>query len=195
MSDNENDQKPIENPIQTTIDKVRRRFLILISLGAGAVATGVAATPIVTFLLAPLFKKAQPGWRPVGYLKQFNVGDTVEVSLEDSSPQLWGGSASKSAAWLRRDGEAGFTCFSVDCTHLGCPVRWEPEAQLFLCPCHGGVYYSNGDVAAGPPPDPLQQYPVRINGDVVEVEWKVLPAVAACEGCGDRASRNPRSLG
>lgn len=193
MSDNKDKQDA--EPLTSMVDDLRRRMLILVSLGAGALATGIVATPVLSFLLAPLFKEESPIWRPVGYLKDFQVGNTVEVSLLDSSPLVWGGSAAKKAAWLRREGESSFTCFSVDCTHLGCPVRWEPEAEMFFCPCHGGVYYSNGDVAAGPPPDPLQQYPVRLNGDVVEVQWKVLPVVAQC-GCGHRLTSNDRgSLG
>ena len=31
-----------------------------------------------------------------------------------------------------------FTAFGLNCSHLGCPVNWRPDAQLFLCPCHGG---------------------------------------------------------
>ena len=48
-------------------------------------------------------------------------------------------------------------------------MRWEPGSQLFLCPCHGGVSYANGVVAAGPPPRPLQQYPVRVRNGQVEI--------------------------
>lgn len=185
-----------EKPVLSMVDELRRKLLILLSLGAGAVASAVVATPVLSFLLAPLFKRTPSGWRAVGYLDQFAIGDTVEVSLEDSSPLQWGGNASVSAAWLRRDNGTSFTCFSVDCTHLGCPVRWEKQAELFMCPCHGGVYFKDGDVAAGPPPAPLQQYPVRINNNVVEVEWKVLPVVAECGGCGGRAEpRSGRSLG
>ena len=36
-----------------------------------------------------------------------------------------------------------------------------PDAELFLCPCHGGVYYADGTVAGGPPPQPLFRYGVR----------------------------------
>ena len=38
-----------------------------------------------------------------------------------------------------------------------------------MCPCHGGVYYKDGTVAAGPPPRPLTKYPVRVNGGRVEI--------------------------
>ena len=72
------------------------------------------------------------------------------------------------AAWLRRNGEDQFVAFAMNCTHLGCPVHWLQDAGLFMCPCHGGVYYSDGQVAAGPPPHALFKYPVRIRDGEVE---------------------------
>jgi menaquinol-cytochrome c reductase iron-sulfur subunit len=65
---------------------------------------------------------------------------------------------------LRRTGDREFTAFGLNCTHLGCPVNWRPGAELFLCPCHGGVYYADGSVAGGPPPRPLVRYSIRIGG-------------------------------
>jgi menaquinol-cytochrome c reductase iron-sulfur subunit len=44
-------------------------------------------------------------------------------------------------------------------------VNWRPGAELFLCPCHGGVYYADGTVAGGPPPRPLARFNVRITQD------------------------------
>ena len=70
---------------------------------------------------------------------------------------------------MRRTGDQTFTAFAVNCTHLGCPVRWLQDAQLFMCPCHGGVYYGDGRVAGGPPPRPLFQYPVRVQGGEVQL--------------------------
>src|SRR5260221_422665 len=83
------------------------------------------------------------------------------IVFSDPAPLTWTGVAANTAAWLRRDGQTDFVAFSVYCSHLGCPVDWLSDANLFLCPCHGGVYYKDGSVAAGPPPQPLTKYPVR----------------------------------
>ena len=83
--------------------------------------------------------------------------------------------SANTAAWLRREGDQQFVAFSINCTHLGCPVRWLPDASLFMCPCHGGVYYKDGTVAAGPPPGPLTNIPVRINNGQVEIETSPIP--------------------
>ena len=161
----------------------RRDFLALISIAAGSIASLLVAAPLIGFLFTPLLRHTQNVWRDVGSLDEFNVGDTVEVSFLDSSPLKWGGEAAKTAAWLRRNAEQDFTAYAVDCTHLGCPVRWLPNADLFMCPCHGGVYYKDGTVAAGPPPHALQQYPVRVQEGRVQVRWQPLPNVALVGKC------------
>jgi len=44
-----------------------------------------------------------------------------------------------------------------------------------MCPCHGGVYYKDGTVAGGPPPEPLDRYPVRIQDGEVQIETEAIP--------------------
>jgi menaquinol-cytochrome c reductase iron-sulfur subunit len=153
----------------------RRQFLVRLSIGLGAVGTALAAMPVVGFLLSPLVKKPPETWRAVGAVDNFEVGKTAEISFLDASPLPWAGVTAQTAAWLRRDSEQDFVAFAVNCTHLGCPVRWLSEADLFMCPCHGGVYYNDGTVAAGPPPRSLTQYPVRIRNGQVEIQTSPLP--------------------
>ncbi len=164
-------------------DGMRRAFLSMISVAAGAIASLAVAVPVFGFLIGPLLSPSEPVWRTVGRKDEFEVGKTVEVTLKDSSPLKWGGAAATTAAWLRRADQDTFMAFSVDCTHLGCPVRWIASAELFMCPCHGGVYYKDGKVAAGPPPHALQQYPTRVQDGLVQVEWRPLPNVARLRRC------------
>jgi menaquinol-cytochrome c reductase iron-sulfur subunit len=154
------------------VQVTRRRLLMALSIGAGTFAAALVSVPLVGFFLGPVFRRFPPAWRGVGPLQQFNVGDTVEVNLATTSGLPWDGPSQLVAAWLRRNDGENFTVFSAKCTHLGCPVRWLPSAQLFMCPCHGGVYYKDGDVAAGPPPQPLQQFPVRVQNGQVQVQWR-----------------------
>ena len=90
----------------------------------------------------------------------FEIGSTVLVNYEDPSPEPWAGVTAKTGAWLRRVSQKEFIAFSINCRHLGCPVRWVDDARLFMCPCHGGVYYEDGTVAGGPPPKPLARLSV-----------------------------------
>ena len=50
------------------------------------------------------------------------------------------------------------------CTHLGCTVQYEPQADRIHCACHGGVYnpYTGANVS-GPPPKPLKLFKVAVN--------------------------------
>jgi Rieske Fe-S protein len=54
---------------------------------------------------------------------------------------------------------------SNSCAHLGCPVRWMSDKQLYLCPCHGGLYDINGGWVGGPPPRGMYRY---VNAEVRE---------------------------
>jgi menaquinol-cytochrome c reductase iron-sulfur subunit len=151
----------------------RRRLLGRVSLALSGVAAAVVSVPILAYLLSPLIEQQNGQWRDVGLVENFQIGKTVEVAYDDPSPLPWAGQTARTAVWLRRGSETEFTAFSVNCTHLGCPVNWRPDAELFLCPCHGGVYYADGSVAGGPPPRSLTKVPVRITGDQ---RVQVLPA-------------------
>lgn len=59
--------------------------------------------------------------------------------------------------------------FSLVCTHLGCTVEWQADKSEFYCPCHDGRYDEFGEVVAGPPPIPLEQVPVQVDGQTVIV--------------------------
>lgn len=151
----------------------RRRFLTRLSVLLGSLGAALVAIPSVAFLLG--LRKTPQVWRTVGKLGDFKIGSTVNVSFQDSSPLPWSGVTAQTAAWLRRISEREFVAFSMNCTHLGCPVRWLAEADLFMCPCHGGVFYADGQVASGPPPKPLNRYPVRVNGDQVQILASPVP--------------------
>jgi len=153
----------------------RKEFVVKLSLGLAALAAAVASIPVFSAFFAPIIETPSQKWRRVGSLDDFKVGTTNQVTFENADPKSWAGVTARSAAWLRRDAENKFTAFSVNCTHLGCPVRWENDAELFMCPCHGGVYYKDGSVASGPPPKPLVQYPVRINNGQVEILTSPMP--------------------
>ena len=155
----------------------RRRFLSRISVALSTAVAAVMGVPVGGALGPHPLPTPPGGGRALGPVDGFKLGETVSVTFEDASPLPWAGVTARSAAWLRRDDATRFTAFTVHCTHLGCPVRWFSDAQLFLCPCHGGVYNADGTVAAGPPPKPLPQYPVRVRDGQVEILTSPIPIV------------------
>lgn len=151
----------------------RRKFLVRLSIVMGSVGAALVAVPSIAFLLG--LRKSPQIWRTVGKLDDFKVGSTVNVSFEDPSPLPWAGVTAQTAAWLRRVDDQEFIAFSMICTHLGCPVRWLEKADLFMCPCHGGVFYADGQVASGPPPKPLNRYSVRVYNNEVQILTMPVP--------------------
>lgn len=158
----------------------RRELLSRVTIGLSALIAAIVGVPIVGFLVAPLFRAAAAEFVEVGATADFPVGETTLVRFRDPSPLPWAGQLAETALWVRRraaDGPEMFQVFSVHCTHLGCPVNWRPDARLFLCPCHGGVFYEDGRVAGGPPERPLFERVWRVAGDRLQVKPEPLPTV------------------
>lgn len=153
----------------------RKKFLekLILSLIGGTAV--ISLVPFMASLFGPLLKKTDQVWRAVGKTTQFVIGKTVLVKYEDADPVKWAGTTAQTAAWLRRISEDEFEAFAINCSHLGCPVRWQENSSLFLCPCHGGVYYKDGSVASGPPPKPLTKYEVRLHRGNVEILTHATP--------------------
>lgn len=86
---------------------------------------------------------------------------------------------------IKIDGEKYFKIFLVKnssnalialspvCTHLGCFVNFDRNTNEFICPCHGGRYDIEGKVIAGPPKEPLQRLPVKIENKRIFVGLKI----------------------
>jgi menaquinol-cytochrome c reductase iron-sulfur subunit len=101
----------------------------------------------------------------------------VLATYQDSSPLPWAGLTAETAVWVshKSQREDDFDVFVINCTHLGCPVNWVSGGRIFLCPCHGGVFYADGTVAAGPPPIPLRRYLNRVVNGELQILTQPLP--------------------
>jgi len=153
----------------------RRRFLARLGLGLSALSALAAGIPLAGFFSAMFLRTPPKTWRPVGKITDFTLGKTVAVTFENANPLPWAGVSARTFAWLRRTGETDFIAFNLHCTHLGCPVTWLPGPELFMCPCHGGVYSREGDVVGGPPPRPLARHEVRVRTGMVEILTQPVP--------------------
>ncbi len=162
----------------------------------GTVALGVLATvalsvPLVGFLFGALFKRKEE-WVALGPLDAFPVGRTQSVEFVNPLRQPWDGMTAKANCFvcnLGADdrGRHRFRVLAVNCAHLGCPVSWFPQSGLFMCPCHGGVYYENGERASGPPPRGLYPCVWRVTGRGLEIQAPHLPTLQDTLRKDDRA--------
>ncbi len=141
--------------------------------GLAATATGI---PIIGFLLGPLRRRPDE-WVTAGAIGDYPEGETRLVDLMNPLARPTDGDTGKIAVYVRRIGGESFQIFAINCTHLGCPVNWFPDAGLFMCPCHGGVFYDDGSHASGPPPRGLYEYQHRVEGGNLMVKLGHLPTL------------------
>ncbi|MBE0500265.1 MAG: ubiquinol-cytochrome c reductase iron-sulfur subunit [Desulfuromonadales bacterium] len=131
----------------------RRKFLAVLLGLVGAALTGFFAWPVLRFL-APAESVQGAGkvqvaksLVPVGEAHLFSFNGRPAVLLQ------------------KKPGE--FIALTAVCTHLGCIVKWVQDDQELLCPCHGGRFSAEGVVLSGPPPSPLERYPVSLQDDQI----------------------------
>jgi nitrite reductase/ring-hydroxylating ferredoxin subunit len=163
-----------------------RRTFMQMMLQWGTVALGVVATlalgiPIVGYLLGALVKR-KTHWVPLGRVDEFPVGETRVVDFDNPISQPWDGMVAHTGCFVRNlgkdeHGKDQFRVLAVNCAHLGCPVSWFPQSGLFMCPCHGGVYYEDGSRASGPPPRGLYECVVRVIDGKLDLQAPFLPTL------------------
>jgi nitrite reductase/ring-hydroxylating ferredoxin subunit len=150
----------------TLPDSLSRRALFMkLGILFNGIIAAFLAIPILRYVLAPVTRGLKFGyeaWLPLGSLEQFPAGQTRLGTFRNPDVQPWDGKTAYSDCWVRRIDDRTFQVFAINCMHLGCPVRWFPQSGLFMCPCHGGVYYEDGGRASGPPERGLYEYPYKI---------------------------------
>jgi Rieske Fe-S protein len=158
----------------------RRGFFRWLTYALGAVAAAVVGVPFVGYLLGTRKKVVKPV--NLGPVSQFPPGETRLVTFDNPLRQPWDGIVANTAVFVRYEGKSAkgehrFLVFAVNCAHLGCPVSWFPQSGLFMCPCHGGVYYANGEHASGPPPRGLYQCDWQVEGGNLEIQAPHYPTL------------------
>lgn len=134
-----------------------RRRLLGFMVGSGVVASLVSFIyPILKFVLPP----------PLAELDT----DTVAAQADELAP----GTAKvfrfgNRPAILIRLADGNYRALSAVCTHLNCTVQYRPHERDIWCACHNGVYNLQGANVSGPPPRPLQEFPVHVRGKEIVV--------------------------
>jgi Rieske Fe-S protein len=158
-------------------DSISKRTFLKLALIVNGVVGTLLAIPVFRYLLSPAAKRPEgsDAWISLGTVTKFPVGETRLASFTNSVVRPSDGVTANIACWVRRIEAQTFQVFAINCAHLGCPVRWFPQSNLFMCPCHGGAYYSDGSRASGPPERGLFEYPYRIERDELWIRAAELP--------------------
>jgi Rieske Fe-S protein len=166
----------------STEDKLsvsRRWFLLKIGVAFNGLIGLALVTPVLRYLLSPLKRDtAYQSWVSIGSIESFPVGETSLVTYKNPFNRPWDGETGGVACYVRRTRSQDFQVFAVNCAHLGCPIRWFAQSQLFMCPCHGGAYYADGSRASGPPERGLFTYDFKVVDGQLQINAGQMPTLS-----------------
>jgi Rieske Fe-S protein len=173
-------QQGQSNPPNPSSGGGRRTFLGVLAAALGAVAAALVGVPLVGYVFA--IRKRRVYWVDLGAVEDFEIGHTQTATFDNPLKQPWDGITAMTNCFVRnegqgQDGNHQFLMLCINCAHLGCPVSWFPQSGLFLCPCHGGVYYADGAHASGPPPRGLYHIVWRVRGGRLEIQAPHYPSL------------------
>ncbi|MFB3921185.1 MAG: ubiquinol-cytochrome c reductase iron-sulfur subunit [Terriglobia bacterium] len=149
----------MENPDRPRPEDVQsgRRWVNLL-LGSGVVAS------IATFLYPALRYIIPPA---VGESTSRSVVAAKVNDLKNNSGKIF--KFGSKPALLVRTTAGEFKAFSAVCTHLNCTVQYRDDLHQIWCACHNGLYDLEGRNVSGPPPRPLENFEVHVQGDDIVV--------------------------
>jgi menaquinol-cytochrome c reductase iron-sulfur subunit len=159
----------------------RRDVLMKLGILLNAAIAAVLAIPVVGYVLAPLLARkggSYTAWVKLGSVDQFPEGQTRLATFRNPFVRSWDGQTGDIPCWVRHVSGESYQVFAINCAHLGCPVRWFAQSGLFMCPCHGGVYYADGSRASGPPERGLFEYEYKVDGNQLVIRTGELPTLA-----------------
>jgi len=130
----------------------KRDFLKYV-LGGGLLAWFASvAYPIVEYLKPPQQGEVEVSSVKVGPLNAIEK-DSGTIIRFGNKPVI-----------LIRTAAGELRAFSATCTHLDCTVQYRKDMGVIWCACHNGRYDLNGRNVAGPPPRPLDEFRVVVQG-------------------------------
>jgi len=97
---------------------------------------------------------------PIARLDSIPIGGAIGFQDPQAGPAI-----------LVRTGQRQVAAYSRVCTHAGCLVGYDRQAEMIVCPCHGAEFdpRNGAQVVAGPAPTPLPSVGVTVGptGEVV----------------------------
>jgi Rieske Fe-S protein len=159
----------------------RRQLFVKVGVLLNGLAALVLATPVIGYLASPILAGKRDGykrWVELGELDEFPENQTRLAKFKNPITRVDDGDTDNIPCWVRRMAGENFQVFAINCAHLGCPVRWFPQSGLFMCPCHGGVYYQDGARASGPPERGLFEYKYKVENGKLLIEAGQLPTLS-----------------
>jgi Rieske Fe-S protein len=144
----------------------RRNFMQTAIWGIGGLIGIVFGASAVAYIVGPSLKKQQTEtWVALGPTSKVELGVPTLFTFTVQTQTGWIENTDEVSVYVLSTDARTYIAMSNICTHLGCRVRWITDQDQFFCPCHNGVFDISGNVVAGPPPRPLDQYEVKVEND------------------------------
>ena len=150
----------------------RRKFLKTASSSIVIITTGLLSIPFISSIINPGQKKITSSFSKVTNLESIQKNNPVNIPILTSSRDAYLNETVMHNVWIVRKSSDTITAFSPICPHLGCSYNWNSSTQQFKCPCHGSVFNIDGKLLSGPAPRGLDTLPIKIEDDVIYVEWE-----------------------
>ncbi len=144
-----------------SVESTSKRDFLKLILGGGFLAwIAAVAYPLLAYLKPPVQGEVEVTSVKVGPVSgiEKNSGTIVRFG---NKPVL-----------LLRTAAGDLRAFSATCTHLDCTVQYRKDLEMIWCACHNGKYDLTGRNISGPPPRPLEEYRVIIQGEDVFLSKK-----------------------
>lgn len=139
----------------------KRDFLKYILSGGLVALAGSVLYPLVSYLKPPKQGEVEVSSVKLGKLSEI-PNDSGQIIKFGSKPVI-----------LIRTADGNLRAFLATCTHLDCTVQYRKDLGLIWCACHNGKYDLNGRNVSGPPPRPLEEYRVVVQGEEVYISRQV----------------------
>jgi cytochrome b6-f complex iron-sulfur subunit len=138
----------------------KRNFLKVILSGGLVALAGSILYPIFAYLKPPKQSEVE--------VTSVKAGKASELEKDSGKIVKFG----TKPVILIKTAEGNLKAFSAVCTHLDCTVQYKKELGLIWCACHNGKYDLTGRNVSGPPPRPLDEYRVTLQGDEISISKK-----------------------
>lgn len=104
------------------------------------------------------------------------IAELDELQIGESKPYFY--PRDNDPALLVRLGEKEYVSYHIKCTHLQCPVYWDSNEEVLMCPCHNGYFdVKNGAPLAGPPRRALPAIALEFKADGIYAAGVIDPEV------------------
>ena len=138
-------------------------------------ACGAISAAALASSLAGCSSPTSPSSRSVPALPTINgtvSGSVVSIAVGGSALANVGGAAlvqsSRGNFLVVHAADTAFRAFTAVCTHETCTITGF-DGSLFVCPCHGSEFNTNGGVSKGPAGSSLRQFTTQFANDVLTI--------------------------